>query len=750
VAIHVPTLQDVRATLDRDGKRPVLLYIDKGKKGPTYKNWEKTTYEQTQTLIYQSFLERYSNTGVLLGGTDNLCTLDCDTEVFLAESAQLNPCLASTLLSVGERAGQYWFYAIGTRPHKVELLKVQKDSPLALGAKKVEDDGTVKVGEFRAEGGQSIVRGIHPCGLEYRWFCSGPPIVLPFNDIVWPADIIIPWGKGYRSAQPGVGTVHDDSLLGRAIDALSIDELWAHFNYPPRNGNPVSSPFRDDRSPSFSVYDEGRRWKDHGNGDRGDSFDFYQRATGKNAKEAFKGFVELAGLGAELRHSTTSIGPPPGAAAGEPLLEAVRNLAIYYDPDRAGGCYWFKNDRDNWIKIAASDVVRHLEELGYQARAPKGQTLSETDRIVNQIQRSMDVEYAASLAGYQKGVLMFRGHRLLILDSPVFIAPAPGDWSVLSEFLFNLLGKEQLPYLYGWLKTALEALYNGKFRPGQALVLAGPKDCGKSLLQNLLTVLFGGRSAKPHQYMSGQTSFNGDLFCAEHLMMEDEEPATDIKARRNFGTKIKEVTANVTQRCHHKYRPGITLEPFWRLTISLNEETENLMILPPWDDSIEDKVILFKATSYEMPMPTLTNEDRQAFWDALTGSLPAFVDFLLKYEIPEKLSSHRYGITHFHHPDILEALGALAPETRFLELIDAEIFKYVLPSGRPTDPWEGTASKLELNLTDDISGVRYPARQLLSWQGACGTYLGRLQRRHPKRITFRKSHRDRIWKIYPP
>jgi hypothetical protein len=296
-----PTLKDVRTVLERDGKHPVLLYIDEGSKRPLYTGWEKTSYEQTQSASYQRFLERHSNTGVLLGVADDLCTIDADTESFMAEMIQLNPALASTLITVGERAGQFWLYVTGARPRKIEYLKVRKDSPLALGAKKIETDGTVKIGEFRAEGGQSVVRGIHPHGMPYRWACSGPPIVLDFAEINWPCDVIIPWGKERRSAQSTTGNAADDGLLKRAIDALSIDNLWAHFNYPARSGNPVCSPFREDRAPSFSVYDEKRRWKDHGNGDHGDSFDFYQHATGQDAKSAFKEFVKLAGLGDELR-----------------------------------------------------------------------------------------------------------------------------------------------------------------------------------------------------------------------------------------------------------------------------------------------------------------------------------------------------------------------------------------------------------------------------------------------------------------
>ena len=188
-----PTLEEVRDVLTRDGKRPVLLYIDKGKKGPTYDEWAKTTYEETLTSSYQNLLESYSASGILLGVTDDLCAIDCDTEAFMDEMIRLNPCLASTLISVGERAGQIWLYVTGPRPHKIEYLKVRQESPLALGAKKIEADGTVKVGEFRAEGGQSVIRGVHPCGLSYRWRNHGPPIVIAFADIVWPAELRIPW-----------------------------------------------------------------------------------------------------------------------------------------------------------------------------------------------------------------------------------------------------------------------------------------------------------------------------------------------------------------------------------------------------------------------------------------------------------------------------------------------------------------------------------------------------------------------------
>jgi hypothetical protein len=45
----------------------VLLYIKKGEKGPFVSEWQKTTFDKTQTAWYRNQLKSYPNTGVLLG-----------------------------------------------------------------------------------------------------------------------------------------------------------------------------------------------------------------------------------------------------------------------------------------------------------------------------------------------------------------------------------------------------------------------------------------------------------------------------------------------------------------------------------------------------------------------------------------------------------------------------------------------------------------------------------------------------------
>lgn len=304
----------------------------------------------------------------------------------------------------------------------------------------------------------------------------------------------------------------------------------------------------------------------------------------------------------------------------------------------------------------------------------------------------------------------------------------------IMEQLFCDHVTDQRLYILGWLKVAVESLRAGTGRPGQGLAMAGPRNCGKSLFQNLITEILGGRAAKPYRYMSGQTPFNADLFAAEHLMIEDECGSTDLRPRREFGARIKDFTVNEVQSCHAKNRQALSLRPFWRLSISLNDEPENLMILPPMDESLNDKLTLLKVHRAQMPMPTDTNEARAAFWDALMAELPAFIGYLLHWKIPEPLRCPRFGVTTFHHPDILCAIDGISPESRLLSLIDAVVFA---DKSMTDGPLVMTAEELESKLTSSSMGLQ--ARLLLNWNPACGTYLGRLATKDRNRVERNKK-----------
>jgi len=440
------------------------------------------------------------------------------------------------------------------------------------------------------------------------------------------------------------------------------------------------------------------------------------------------------------------------------LPTATVQLQAHYDGVRKA--FWTTNNRGGWIEVNEQSLRRLLRAQGLRGgKLLNGEQLTPLEQKLNEIQTEHDVAYAGPLAGYRSGLTECCGQRILVTTSPTLIPPIAGEWPMLRRFLDSLLFDnhyDQRQYVFAWLKIGYEALRERLWRGGPAMALAGRRGCGKSLLQNLFTEILGGRSAKPYRYMSGGTQFNADLFGAEHLMIEDEHSSTDIRSRRAFGSNIKQFTSNRTQSCHGKNRQALTLTPFWRVSISVNDEPEAMMVLPPLSDSVHDslgdKIILLSAQKAEMPLPTVENGEWQMFWRTLIGELPAFLDFLVHWNIPGELRHPRFGVKAWQHPRLLTALDALAPETRLLVLIDEVIFTEIEdPPGTKNGihrevTWEGTAEQLERRLC--ISSFDNEARRLLSWPSATGTYLGRLAQKHPDRVKPARTGDARNWIIF--
>ncbi|HEV2692313.1 MAG TPA: DUF5906 domain-containing protein [Verrucomicrobiae bacterium] len=439
-------------------------------------------------------------------------------------------------------------------------------------------------------------------------------------------------------------------------------------------------------------------------------------------------------LKAELRASQSERRPVP--------------LEIYYDS--AQKQYWMPNQRGEMIEVNERSVERQLAANNFSTEKNSG--LSDLEKEINRIQSEQSVDYAGPLAGHGVGVQEMCGHLILVTRSIKLVQPKPGSCHTIMALIHGLLddpNHDQISSALGWIKVSYEALASKQPRPGQVLAIAGPPDCGKSLLQNLITEMLGGRAAKPYRYMSGATQFNGDLFGAEHLMIEDEMASTDIRARRNFGTRIKDFTVNTVQSCHPKGRPAVSLKPCWRLSVTVNDEPENLLILPPLDESLTDKIILLKAYKNPLPMETGSNAGRKLFWDTLMAELPMFIHALEKFSIPESIRSDRFGVAAFKHPELLDSLEEMSPEIRLLALIDEVLFSPLMTledsSSDAGDKWVGTATSLEKLLSN--STVTYEARRLLYWTNSTATYLGRLAKKMPHRIQRQRTNCARKWCI---
>lgn len=432
--------------------------------------------------------------------------------------------------------------------------------------------------------------------------------------------------------------------------------------------------------------------------------------------------------------------------SGEPSKSAARTRSVhdrdalaYYDSSR--GVYWTRNAAMDWIQFSESALKRRLRYEVFADEDSKEMQEWKINKEMLRLQLENDVAYAGGIAGYRPGIHTVCGQRILVTEGPKLLKWQAGSWTTIRRLVEQLLG-EQANVLYSWFKCALKSLYAGPpFRPGQMLAIAGPAGCGKSLLQNVLTEAFGGRSSKPYRYLIGETAFNADLLRAEHLMIEDEASSTDHRSRRSFGSMLKNLIVNETQSLHRKGRDAIMVTPFTRVTITLNDEPENLMVLPPYEESLWDKIILLRASKASFPYDSDDLNARHVYRQTLTQELPAFMDFVRGYRIPDRMKNQRYGVQAYHDSSLLKDLQDLSPEWKLLSLIDS-LNVWDLDSNE----WEGTAAELEEKLRGkDRTGM---VKDLLSFSTACGVFLKAISVAMPSRVTSRRTHGGtRLWKV---
>ena len=280
---------------------------------------------------------------------------------------------------------------------------------------------------------------------------------------------------------------------------------------------------------------------------------------------------------------------------------------------------------------------------------------------------------------------------------------------------------------------------------GQTLALGGEANGGKSLLQAIITEALGGRTAKAAMWVREHTYFNAELFGAEHLMLEDEAASTSYPARMALAAMIKSIVTNRVHPCHPKYKGIINLAPWWRMTISLNDEPDHMLILPPINEDMEDKISLLRATKTDMPMATGSVKEKAAFWAQLMQDPPGWLWWLEhEFSIPDGCRDDRFGVKAFHHPALLEALDELSPAFRMLGLIDL-----VQPWGLTNTEWEGSAEELRVLLMTHYITAR-DAAKMLDYPDRCGRCLGELARKKPDRVENSRTGVKRNWTIHAP
>lgn len=448
--------------------------------------------------------------------------------------------------------------------------------------------------------------------------------------------------------------------------------------------------------------------------------------------------------------------------------------------------YFLRGPKGDWLEIGGPQLKVKLMALGWWSTpmspkdepglAPIHYQVSQVDQVMLWARERRGVDHAMNVAGYRDGYHLMGQTRVLVRRGPDIIEPREGDFSTLSALITGVLCgveekrgdvddgvvgesvfRDQLPYFCGWLRVAYEAVREGRPRPGQALILAGPAGCGKGRLQHfIISPIVGGRAADPSGYMFGRTDFNAELFGSEHLMMED--PATSDKRddRMYFGEMIKQFAVNDAHRFHPKGRDAVTLTPFWRLSISLNDDPDKITVLPPLTPDILDKLILLRCFKNPMPMPTGTLKERVAFEAQIRSELPAFLHHILStdaYLVGADRDRARFGCTAWQNPSLSEMLFDQSPAARLLQLLD-QTKPWTLENGGDGEAWVGSAQDLEAWLCNpETPGVgqsrAFQARKVIK-RVELPRLLARLEQDVPQRFGRKRRAHQRVWIVMSP
>jgi hypothetical protein len=368
-----------------------------------------------------------------------------------------------------------------------------------------------------------------------------------------------------------------------------------------------------------------------------------------------------------------------------------------------------------------SQVCAHLEQMGITDSAERRACLC-------QIREHNYVLWIGPVAGYKSGLHISPDAqgKILVTQSPVIIKAAEGQCKLISRILKGLFVDPEHPLQFGavmgWLYQARKNVVEGRRRPLPALALVGPIESGKSLFLEIVRLSLGGRSAPAFRALVNQNGFNSEILGAELLTVDDEVASADRRARVRFGQAIKLSLFGPALRIEGKGRDAFSARPVHALAIALNDDPQHVQVLPELDHTNVDKISLIRTGRANLIPGEADNRDR--FMERIRAEIPAFLYRLEQLTIPEELENPRTGCAAWQHPDILEMLTEIAPETRLWELIQQ------CPLLRPTEEdgvWRlrATAVEIEQKLKE-CSATSSSAKTLLYWNGAMGAYLAKL------------------------
>lgn len=352
-----------------------------------------------------------------------------------------------------------------------------------------------------------------------------------------------------------------------------------------------------------------------------------------------------------------------GKAAGE----------VYFD----GRKYW-KMVAGRWMDVSREDVILDLKTNGISAKAGKGQTASDAEKVLSYVQNTNRVTGAAPLINKKPGIVDLDGNRILNISAVKRFEPAskidagPADFPWLHKFINGLFDHSGAPHLstdhfLAWLQRFYSSQYNYEADLGQAVFICGPHNNGKTLLVlKIVKPLAGNKVANPYDFLIGATSFNNEIFESPLLASNDEEAPARDETKQKLLARIKSFVVNPSHAYHPKFCNRINIEWTGRIMFTLNDDAGSVGILPETNSNTQDKLSFYASKPYQGKWG-----NRQEVEGTIERELPFFARWLLDtYQPPaEVIIGGRMGTKSFFDPTILEISKQQSYSYNLLEIV---------------------------------------------------------------------------------
>jgi hypothetical protein len=374
---------------------------------------------------------------------------------------------------------------------------------------------------------------------------------------------------------------------------------------------------------------------------------------------------------------------------------------IWFDGKR----YWRRGSDGDWRALTKDDTIMWLKGQGLSARCAAKETISEAEKVLLAVQELRQVKAATPVVHDSREVVFINGEKYLNISACKVIRPAasgdPAEFPWLNTFLEKVWDEnhpQQRDYFLAWLQHFYVSALRGSPQQGHAVFIAGDPSRGKTFLnQRIIGAMMGGFS-DPTDFLMGRTQFNKADSEVAHWAIDDTRGASSWENHSKFSAAIKKHVANPQVRCEGKNANAFTIPWNGRIVVTCNTDKESLNILPAANDSILDKIMMFRLGGWQADF--LPNRGTEA---VVAKELPSFLCWLEQWQPPSQVLSEnpRYRVRAYHHPLMLEESENAAPAARLRELLD-EYCDSALDKEQRKPQWF-TPAKLRKALSQDPS-----------------------------------------------